>query len=285
MPNTTAELVDLLDLEEIEVGLFRGAQPDTEMQRTFGGQVLAQALVAAQRTVGAERRCHSLNAYFLRPGDPRKPLIYDVENLREGRSFSTRRIVARQNGKVSFAMNASFHISETGLDHSDKAPGQVPDPDQCPPLSEVLMRRFGEVSPLWKTWEALDVRFAGDSGPDKSIEARSHSSHMRVWVKTAQQMPDDPAMHQAVLAYLSDMTLLSVITIPHAVVFSRPEVVAASMDHAMWFHRPARVDQWLLYDMVSPAAAEGLGFGTGRLLQDGTIVASCSQEGLIRVGE
>ncbi|MEL4504327.1 acyl-CoA thioesterase II [Luteococcus sp. H138] len=283
MPNTTAELVDLLDLEEIEVGLFRGAQPDTHMQRTFGGQVLAQALVAAQRTVADDRRCHSLNAYFLRPGDPLRPIIYDVESLREGRSFSTRRIVARQGGKVSFAMNASFHVSEAGLEHSDLPPTGVPAPKTCRPLSEVMAERFGELSPLWKTWEALDVRFAGDSGPDGSIAAQVHSSHTRVWVRTAQAMPDDPALHQAVLAYLSDMTLLSAITIPHERTFKRDDVVAASMDHAMWFHRPVRVDEWLLYDMVSPAASEGLGFATGRLLQDGTLVASCSQEGLIRV--
>ncbi|MEL4359352.1 MULTISPECIES: acyl-CoA thioesterase [unclassified Luteococcus] len=285
MPKTTAELVTLLDLEEIEVGLFRGAQPDTEAQRTFGGQVLAQALVAAQRTVGDDRLCHSLNAYFLRPGDPTKPLIYDVETLREGRSFSTRRIVARQGGRNSFAMNASFHVKEPGLDHSDRAPGNVPPPQECRSLTEVMAERFGPESPLWKTWEALDVRFAGDSGPEHSIEARSHSAHMRVWVRTAQPMPDDPGLHQAVLAYLSDMTLLSVITIPHQRQFSRSDVVAASMDHAMWFHRPVRTDEWLLYDMVSPAAASGLGFSTGRLLQDGTMVASCSQEGLVRVGD
>lgn len=283
MPQTTQELVQLLDVEEIEIGLYRGFQPATEAQRTFGGQVLAQALMAAYRTVTPDRVCHSLNAYFLSGGRPDKPIIYDVETLRDGRSFSSRRIVARQNGKNMFAMNASFHVPEPGLDHSDGMPPNVPAPEDCRPLTQVLRERFGFHIALWDEWEALDVRLAGDSGPSKNIDAHTHSSHMRVWVRTRDGMPDDPALHQAVLAYLSDMTLLSVSTVPHQVAFDSPDMMIASIDHAMWFHRPVKVDEWILYDQISPSASSARGFGTGRLVQGDKLVATCSQEGLIRL--
>lgn len=282
MPSNVTELVDLLSLEEVEVGLYRGPQPRTSLQRTFGGQVLAQALVAAYRTV-PERTCHSLNAYFLRPGAADKPIIYDVEVLRDGSSFSSRRVVARQGGKNIFAMNCSFHELEGGLDHSDRVPSGVAAPEDCPALFDVMAQRFGSSSPLWQEWDALEVRFAGDSGRSGIIEAGAHGAHMRVWVRTSDALPDDPRLHQAVLAYLSDMTLLSVSTVPHEVAFLSPQVQAASIDHAMWFHRPVRCDEWILYDQVSPSASQALGFSTGRLLQGGELVASCSQEGLIRV--
>ncbi|GAA1396590.1 acyl-CoA thioesterase II [Luteococcus peritonei] len=284
MPQNTAELVDLLDLEEIEVGLYRGPQPRTQLQRTFGGQVLAQSLVAAYRTV-PERTCHSLNAYFLRPGNADKPIIYDVEVLRDGSAFSSRRVVARQNGKTIFAMNCSFHELEPGLDHSDPMPPGVPAPEDCPTLFEVMAQRFGHTSPLWKEWDALEVRFAGDSGRSHQIAAGAHGAHMRVWVRTSERLPDDPRLHQAVLAYLSDMTLLSVSTVPHEVAFLSEQMQVASIDHSMWFHRAVRCDEWICYDQVSPSASHALGFSTGRLLQGDALVASCSQEGLIRVVE
>lgn len=264
------------------MGLYRGPQPRTELQRTFGGQVLAQSLVAAYRTVPS-RTCHSLNAYFLRPGNVEKPIIYDVEKLRDGAAFSSRRVVARQGGKTIFSMNASFHELEDGLEHSDPTPPGVAEPEQCPSLFDVMAQRFGSTSPLWKEWDALDVRFAGDSGRSHVIPTGAHGAHMRVWVRTSDRLPDDPRLHQAVLAYLSDMTLLSVSTVPHEVAFLSSKMQVASIDHAMWFHRAMRCDEWVLYDQVSPSASHALGFSTGRLLQGGQLVATCSQEGLIRV--
>lgn len=283
MPATTAELVSLLDLEEIEVGLFRGRHPVTMLQRTFGGQVLAQALTAAYRTVPDERTCHSLNAYFLRPGRNDQPIIYDVEATRDGATFSNRRVSARQDRQVIFTLSASFHAREDGLSHSDPVPTNQPGPDDCPRLSEMMDQRFGISSQLWHEWEALDVRFAGDSITDPSLGGERHRASMRVWVKTAETLPDDHRLHQAIAAYLSDITLLGVSTVPHPVVFLSPQVQAASIDHAMWFHRPLRADQWLLYDQVSPSASHALGFSMGRLMQDDVLVASCAQEGLVRV--
>lgn len=283
MPQTTEELMTLLDLEEIEIGLYRGPQPQTKLQRTYGGQVLAQSLMAAYRTAGEDRMCHSLHAYFLRGGMPDKPIIYDVENVRDGGSFSSRRVVARQGGNRIFTMNANFHVAEGGLDHSDPMPPNVPAPEDCPSLSKLMQERFGASSEYFSEWDALDVRFAGDSGASKAIEAGAHQAHMRVWVRTTTPLPDDQRLHQAVLAYLSDITLLSVSTVPHPVVFLSPGMQIASIDHAMWFHRPVRADEWVLYDQVSPSASNALGFSTGRLVQGNALVASCSQEGMIRV--
>ncbi|MGJ6979019.1 acyl-CoA thioesterase [Aestuariimicrobium soli] len=283
MPATTAELVDLLSLEEIEVGLYRGSQPTTTWQRTFGGQVLAQALMAAYGTVPSDRICHSLNAYFLRPGSTDAPIIYDVETTRDGRTFSARRVLARQRGAVIFTLSASFHELEDGFTHSDPAPTEVPAPEDCPRLVDVMTSRFGSEMSLFHEWDALDVRFAGDSGRFGELVPSSHTAHMRVWVRTTEALPDDVRLHQAISAYLSDMTLLGVSTVPHEVAFLSSDLQAASIDHAMWFHRPIRADQWILYDQVSPSASHALGFSMGRLLQHGLQVATCNQEGLIRV--
>lgn len=283
MPQTTEELVHLLDLEEIEIGLYRGAQPQTQLQRTYGGQVLAQSLMAAYGTVGDDRMCHSLHAYFLRGGMPDKPIIYDVENVRDGGAFSSRRVVARQGGRPIFTMNANFHINEKGLDHSDPMPQGVPAPEDCPSLVKLMQERFKVSSGFFSEWDALDVRFVGDSGQSGLITPGAHQAHMRVWVRTTSALPDDQRLHQAVLAYLSDITLLSVSTVPHEVVFHSPNMNIASLDHAMWFHRPVRADEWVLYDQVSPSASNALGFSTGRLVQGNALVASCSQEGMIRV--
>ncbi|WP_203566589.1 acyl-CoA thioesterase [Aestuariimicrobium ganziense] len=283
MPATTAELVSLLDLEEIEVGLFRGRHPQTMLQRTFGGQVLAQALIAAYRTVPTERICHSLNAYFLRPGRNDSPIIYDVEVTRDGGSFSSRRVLARQSGQVLFTLSASFHVLEDGLTHSDPVPSDVTAPEDCPRLADVMNQRFGVQSRLWREWDALDVRYAGDTSHEPKLTGRQHSAAMRVWLKTADPLPDDIRLHQAITAYASDITLLGVSTVPHEVVFLSPQVQAASLDHAMWFHRALRADEWMLYDQISPSASHALGFSVGRLMQHDHLVASCSQEGLIRV--
>jgi len=285
MPQSTEELLALLDLETIEDGLYRGRQPDTALQRVFGGQVASQALVAAARTVEPDRPVHSLHAYFLRPGDTAVPIVYDVERTRDGRAFSTRRVVARQHGRSIFYMSASFQLPEDGLEHQDPMP-QVASPDECPELGDVLAALSGRPREDWdREWAALDVRYAGDSGPrDAHREPVS-----RVWLKSSsalhgEHQSPDPVLHAAVLTYASDLTLLSAAVMPHGTYIGDPRLEPASLDHAMWFHRPFRADQWLLYDQVSPSASGGRGFATGRLFTaDGRLVASAVQEGLVRL--
>ncbi len=282
MPSSVAELVDLLDLEEIEVGLFRARQPDTSLQRAFGGQVLAQALAAAARTVVVTRVLHSLHAYFLRPGRTDIPIVYDVEIIRDGGSFSSRRVVARQGGQTIFYLSSSFHEVEVGFEHADPLPEGIPGPDDCPRLGEVLSKVSGRSAAQWeREWGVLDVRYVGDSRPGGTLVDPRHPARARVWVRVEGELPEDRRLHQAALAYASDLTLLSATTVPHGV-FIGLNVQAASLDHAMWFHRPFRADAWLLYDQVSPSAAAGLGLATARLFQHGTLVAAVAQEGLIR---
>lgn len=279
MPKDVSELIALFDLEETGDNRFRGPVPNTRMQRLFGGQVLAQTLVAAAMTVPDDRLIHSLNAYFLRPGAIDTPLDFDVEVMRDGKTFSNRRILASQAGRTIFEMTSSFQLPEDGLSHSAAVPLDVADPAACPPLRDVLARRFGANVEFLSEWDALEVRLA--ARPDKIEDGGT----MKAWVRTKQPMPDSPVLHAAVLAYLSDITLLSVTTVPHEVEFLSPKMQAASIDHAMWFHRPVRVDEWLLYDMTSPSASHARGFAVGRLFQNGQAVASCAQEGLIRVLE
>ena len=282
MPQSVAELIDLLDLEEIEVGLFRARQPTTQLQRVFGGQVLAQALTAALRTVEPERLLHSLHGYFLVAGRTDIPIVYDVELVRDGGSFSSRRVVARQAGRVIFYLSSSFHVLEEGFDHADPLPADVPAPNDCPRLSEVMSKASGRPASTWDNeWGALDVRYVGDSRPGGTLQDPEHPARARVWVKTDGSLPEDTQLHQAVLAYASDLTLLSASTVPHGVIVGL-NVQAASIDHAMWFHRPFRADDWLLYDQISPSASRALGLSTARLFQDGTLVSSVAQEGLIR---
>ena len=277
MPTTTQDLINLFDLDEVGHGKFRGPQPDTRWQRLFGGQVLAQTLFAAMRTVPAERQVHSLHAYFLRPGSREEPLRFEVETMRDGRTFSARRVITRQHDRVIFQLNVSFQQPEEGLSHSAPQPGEVTPADQAPSMQDVLERRFGAPIHLLSEWDALDVRLATDARPSPQ------GGMMRAWVRAQESLPEDPLLHAALLAYLSDMTLLSVSTVQHEVEFMNPHLEAASIDHAMWFHRPARCDEWLLYDMLSPSASGARGFCEGRLFQDGYAVASCAQEGLIRL--
>ena len=278
VPKDVVELLALFDLTQTGDLSFRGPQPRTLLQRLFGGQVLGQTLVAAAHTVPRARHIHSLNAYFLRPGHNDLPLDFEVEELRDGNTFSARRVVTCQGGREIFHMTASFQAPEPGLDHSAVPPTDgVSPPEECPSLREILEGRFGARLTLLQEWESLDVRLA--SPPD----AGRNGGNMRAWVRTREPMPDDPVRHAAVLAYLSDMTLLSVTTIPHEVEFLSPSMQMASIDHAMWFHRPVRVDEWLLYDMISTSASSARGFAMGRLFQGGHAVASCAQEGLIRV--
>ncbi len=281
VPANTAELLDLLNLTAAGEMSFLAAHPRTRMQRSYGGQVLAQALTAAYQTVDPERVAHSLHAYFLRPGAVDDDMRFNVEALRDGNTFSTRRIEALQDEREIFIGSVSFHDLEPGLDHADPMPTEVPAPDDCPRLVDVMDARFGAHS-IWHEWDALDVRFAGDSSPGGSIKPGRHLASMRVWVRTEGELPDDFRIHQAVLAYLSDLTLLSVSTVPHPVVFMSNQLQTASIDHAVWFHRPFRADDWLLYDMFSPSASSALGFSKGRLFQHGKLIASSAQEGLIR---
>lgn len=277
MPATPEDLIRLFDLVEVGTDKYRGPQPDTEWQRLFGGQVMAQTLVAAMRTVPGARRLHSLHGYFLRPGSREESLRFEVEHVRDGRTFSARRVITRQHDNVIFDLNASFQEPEPGLSHSAQQPRDVPRPEDCPSLGEVLQARFGAPIRMLAEWDALDVRLAGRPGstPEGGV--------MRAWVRTQGPLPEDPDLHTAILAYLTDVLLLSVSTVQHEVEFLSPSMQAASIDHAMWFHRPVRCDEWLLYDMVSPSASGARGFCRGALFQNGELVASCAQEGLIRI--
>jgi acyl-CoA thioesterase-2 len=283
VPQSLDGLLALLDLETIEEGLFRGRQPDTSLQRVFGGQVAGQALVAAARTVPAGRSAHSLHAYFLRPGDTAVPIVYDVEQTRDGRSFSTRRTVARQHGRSIFYLSASFQHPEEGLDHQDAAP-PAPEPEDCPSLADLYARVSGRSAAGWeREWAALEVRYAGDSRPGGELGSAERPAQSRLWLRTAGRLPDDPVLHTCVLTYASDLTLLAATLVPHGTYLGAPGLVTASLDHAMWFHRPFRADEWLLYDQVSPSASGGRGLAIGRLFdRSGRLVASVAQEGLVR---
>jgi acyl-CoA thioesterase-2 len=281
MPQSVEELVSLLDLETIEDGLYRGRQPDTALQRVFGGQVASQALVAAGRTTEDVRALHSLHAYFLLPGDIAVPIVYDVERTRDGRAFSTRRVVARQHGRAIFYMSASYQVPEQGLEHQDSPPEVAP-PEECPELGDVLAGLTGRPRSEWdREWSALDVRYAGALRTAIDTPAEPVS---RVWVRAAGELADDPTLHEAVLTYASDLTLLSAAVMPHGTWIGDPRLQPASLDHAMWFHRPFRADDWLLYDQISPSASGGRGFATGRIFTvAGDLVASVVQEGLLRL--
>lgn len=283
VPQSIEELVDLLELEEIEPGLYRGRQPETELQRVFGGQVAGQALSACISTVPEERYVHSLHGYFLRPGDPTVPMVYDVERIRDGRSFSDRRVVARQHTQVIFYMTASFQIDEPGLEHQDVMPDTDP-PERTPSLGNVLARVTGrDVRQVEREWAALDVRYGGDSRPGGALHDPAHPALARVWLKAAGRLPDDRRLHACVLTYASDLTLLAAALVPHDLVLGSHGLQTASLDHAIWFHRPFRADEWLLYDQVSPSASGARGLVIGRLFdRSGRLVATVVQEGLIR---
>ncbi|RYU12015.1 acyl-CoA thioesterase [Nocardioides iriomotensis] len=283
MPSSAEEIVELLDLETIDVNLFRGIQPDTMLQRVFGGQVAAQALVAGARTVEEPRSVHSLHSYFLRPGDPAVPIVYDVERIRDGRSFSTRRVVARQHGRPIYYMTLSSQVPEGGYDHQDRMP-DVPAPDETPELGALLRKARGERASAWlEEWASLELRWIGDTRQGGLPASDDHPAQVRLWIRTNGKLGDDPLVHQAAFTYLSDLTLLGSALVPHEVDLGSKHVQSASLDHTIWFHRPFRADEWLLYDQTSPSASGARGLGIGRVFrEDGTLVATVAQEGLIR---
>jgi acyl-CoA thioesterase-2 len=283
MESVLDRLLDLLDLERIEADVYRGTSPPEPAQRVFGGQVLAQALTAAARTV--ERRlCHSLHAYFLRPGDPAVPILYQVDRSRDGASFAARRVVAVQHGVPIFTLAASFQRPEDGFDHQAQMP-VVPEPETLEDDQQVLLRQ--DLAPHVRAWVARERAFETRSvlgrGPfarDGDRPARAPMDH--IWLKTRGAVPDDPAIQRVLLAFISDMSLLDTALLPHGrSIFSRIQV--ASLDHAMWFHRDFRCDDWLLYVQDSPSASGARGFNRGSIYtRDGRLVASVAQEGLIR---
>ena len=283
MPRSADELVELLDLETIDLNLFRGIQPDTMLQRVFGGQVAAQSLVAGARTVDPPLSVHSLHSYFLRPGDPAVPIVYDVERMRDGRSFSTRRIVARQHGRPIYFMTASFQVPEEGFEHQDVMP-VVPAPEDSMDVAELFRRESPERAEEWLTeWAVLEMRAVGDSRQGGQLPNDVHPAHSRLWMRISGKLDDDELTHRAAFTYASDMTLLGSALVPHGVPISSPKVQSASLDHTVWFHRPFRADEWWLYDQVSPSASGARGLGIGRVFaQDGRLVATVAQEGLIR---
>ena len=226
---------------------------------------------------------HSLHSYFLRPGDTAVPIVYDVERMRDGRSFSTRRVVARQHGRPIYFMTVSFQVPEDGFDHQDVMP-QVPGPEASLDMAEVVRRRTPENADKWLTeWAALELRAVGDSRPGGELSADEQPARSRLWIRVSGRLDDDELTHKAAFTYASDMTLLGSALVPHGVMVSGPGVQSASLDHTIWFHRPFRADEWLLYDQASPSASGARGLALGRVFtEDGRLVASVAQEGLIR---
>ena len=276
-------VVELLDLERIEHDIFRGRSPENEWrQRVFGGQVAGQALVAAGRTVPEDRPVHSLHAYFIRPGDPSVPLIYLVDRVRDGRSFTTRRVSAVQHGKTIFTLSASFHHPEEGVLHQRPMP-EVPPPESVPSAAERMRELFGDAAADYTWANPIDIRHLGPLSFQAVSDPSLRVTHSMAWVRAAGELPDDPLLHVCLLTYASDMTLLDSVLLANGLSWADGKTVGSSLDHAMWFHRPFRADQWLLYAQESPVAAGARGLARGELFtMDGKLVVSVVQEGLIR---
>ena len=283
MKSALDDLIDLLDLEPIEVNVFRGKSPDENRQRVFGGQVAGQALVAAARTVDADRHVHSLHAYFLRPGDPWVPILYNVDRIRDGRSFTTRRVVAIQHGQVIFNLQASFHTVEAGPDHQIPSPGNLADPETLPDFKERMAPYKHLIGEWYDRPRPIDLRYV-----DEPPWARSGvgAPGQRVWLRTNGTLPEDPVLHACVMTYASDMTLLDTALLPHGLAWTDGSVQMASLDHAMWFHRPFRADEWLLYQQSSISTSGSRGLAQGHIFtQDGKLVVTVVQEGLTRLAK
>ena len=280
MSQAVETLLNTLDLEPLEINLFRGVSPNVGWQRVYGGQVIGQALVAAQRTVGEERRVHSLHGYFMRPGDPENPIVYEVDRIRDGGSFTTRRVVAIQHGKAIFSMSASFQILEEGLQHMFEMP-DVPRPDNLSSEKE-LAEQFIEHAPenvrkYWQRERPIELR---PTDLRHYISGNKLPPHQNVWFRATGPLPNDPAIQEAVLAYASDMTLLDTSLFAHGRAVFDPHLQVASLDHAMWFHRPINMEKWHLYTQDSPNSSGARGLTRGSIFsEDGQLVASAAQEG------
>ena len=278
MSHSLDSLVDLLDLEPIEVNIFRGKHPEGERQRTFGGQIAAQALMAAGHTV-ASGRVHSLHSYFLRPGDSSAPTLYEVDRIRDGKSFATRRVVAIQHGEAIFNMQASFHGDEVSIEHQVTMP-DVPKPEDILPVHQRVHTERGFVDDWNRLPHPIEQRYVGPLpwDPEHSREPRE-----RLWIRADGRLPDQPILHAAVVAYASDMNLFDAMLNPHDVRWDDGSFMGASLDHCMWFHRDLRADEWLLYDMDSPVAHGGRALARGFLFdRDGELKVTLVQEGLTR---
>jgi acyl-CoA thioesterase II len=291
MSQALQSLLDLLDLERIERDIFRGQSRPSVVPRVFGGQVAAQALVAAGRTVPEDRFAHSLHSYFLVPGDPGAPIIYEVDRIRDGRSFSTRRVVAIQHGRPIFHLSASFQVGEDGLDHQAPMP-DVPDPESLPTFEEATRehRRFipdeSFADRLVDARAPIDLRYV-DAPPWATVGQR-REPRSQVWFRADGKLDgpvDRPLTHVCLATYVSDMTLLDAVLLAHGRGgWATGDIHGASLDHAMWFHRPFRADEWLLYDQESPSTSGGRGLGQARIYtRDGRLAISVIQEGLVRV--
>jgi len=277
------QVLDLLDLEQIEVDIFRGRSPEGERrQRVFGGQVAGQALVAAGRTVPEDRPVHSLHAYFIRPGDPTVPLIYLVERVRDGRSFTTRRVTTIQHGKTIFTLSASFHRDEPGVEHADPMP-DVPPPDAIATTAERMEKLFGPSVREWYDGNPIDIRHIGPLSFEAERDPSLRTTRNMVWLRVDGDLPDDPLLHVCLMTYASDMTLLDSVLLAHGLSWADGRTTGASLDHAMWFHGPFRADRWLLYAQDSPVARGSRGLARGEVYTSGgDLVVSVVQEGLVR---
>ena len=277
------ELIELLDLESLEVNLFRGRSPEEFRQRVFGGQVAGQALIAAGRTVDPDRSLHSLHAYFLRPGDPSVPIVYEVDRIRDGRSFTTRRVVGIQHGRAIFNLAASFQIVEPGPDHQDTMPS-VPEPETLPTIQERFAPYADKLGAEFAEWAQRERPI--DSRPIEMpawLDQTVRAPRQDVWIRANGQLPDDPLLHVCIVTYASDLTILDTAMLPHGSSFSDGEFQVASLDHAMWFHRPFRADEWLLYHQRSQSASGARGIAEGSIFtRDGELVVTVMQEGLMR---
>lgn len=263
--------------------IFTGPSQWMPHGRVFGGQVLAQSLVAAERTISEDRPPHSLHGYFLRPGDINLPITFSVDRLRDGRSFSTRRVQAFQSGEAIFSMIASFQDIDAGLDHQDSFPEGIPDPESLPSAAELMGTNPHPVAQYWAKARPFDMRHVGS--PIYFEVAEGHAvPHQAVWLRALGTLPDDPALHRAALAYASDYSILESIYRAHGIAWSHPGLKSASLDHAMWFHRTPKVDEWMLYAQESPSAQGGRGLAFGRIFsRSGELLATVAQEGMVRV--